>query len=614
MYEPISTTLVADCGENLKVYGKVKLPFKIDGVSFEHGFVVVELDNMSGILGIDLLNTSEAQLNISKALLIMPDETCTDRDITLKKLKVVGNIQSVSKISESLGCDKSDTEELPEHLKCMLEKVSSKLSKEQKEKIKRLIFNFQDIFLGPEGKLGRTDIVKHTIDTGDAKHIRISPRRVALAQKDIISQEIDKMLKDDIIEPSNSPWSSPNTEKAVNTQMLMPYLENHIDFVKGMIVPGVIKIKVSLGGNKWFSTIDLASGYWQCLVDEKDRPKTAFSCHRGLFQFKVMPFGLCNAPSCFERLMEIVLQGYQWERCLCCYLDDVIIFGPTFEKALENVEFVFERFRQANLKLKPKKCSLFQHQVLFLGHLITDEGIACDPSKIEAVRDWPTPKNINEVRSFLGLAGYYRRFIPKFSEIASTLTHLTKKGIRFEWTTQCQESFECLKSKLISAPILNYPSETGQFILDTDASGHAIGAVLSQIQNGEEKVLAYNGKMLSDTQRNYCTTYRELLASDEKPSREQVSGSSYEVRKLWSDWELLEKENGIWYKQYEKSSQNSLVLVVPKELRVKIMRELHNNRIAGHLGRDRTLESIRRRFYWPGMSSDVGSWVKECSI
>ncbi|CAG2238861.1 Retrovirus-related Pol polyprotein from transposon 17.6,Retrovirus-related Pol polyprotein from transposon 412,Retrovirus-related Pol polyprotein from transposon 297 [Mytilus edulis] len=244
-----------------------------------------------------------------------------------------------------------------------------------------------------------------------------------------------------------------------------------------------------------------------------------------------MPFGLCNAPSCFERLMEIVLQGYQWERCLC-YLDDVIIFGPTFEKALENVEFVFERFRQANIKLKPKKFSLFQHQVLFLGHLITDEGIACDPSKIEAVRDWPTPKNINEVRSFLGLAGYYRRFIPEFSEIASTLTHLTKKGIRFEWTTQCQESFECLKSKLISAPILNYPSETGQFILDTDASGHAIGAVLSQIQNGEEKVLAYASKMLSDTQRNYCTTYRELLAvlTFVKHFRHYLIGQNFKIR------------------------------------------------------------------------------------
>lgn len=147
----------------------------------------------------------------------------------------------------------------------------------------------------------------------------------------------------------------------------------------------------SLDGNKWFRTIDFASGYWQCLVHEKDRPKIGFPCHRGLFQFKVMPFGLYNATSCFERLMEIVLKGYQWERCLC-YLDDVIISGPTFEKAIENLEFVFERFRQANLKLKPKKYALFQHQVLFLGHLVTDEGIACDPTKIETVREWPTPK------------------------------------------------------------------------------------------------------------------------------------------------------------------------------------------------------------------------------
>ncbi|CAG2242719.1 Retrovirus-related Pol polyprotein from transposon 17.6,Retrovirus-related Pol polyprotein from transposon 412,Retrovirus-related Pol polyprotein from transposon 297,Retrovirus-related Pol polyprotein from transposon gypsy [Mytilus edulis] len=224
-----------------------------------------------------------------------------------------------------------------------------------------------------------------------------------------------------------------------------------------------------------------------------------------------MPFGLCNAPSCFERLMDIVLKGYQWERCMC-YLDDVIIFGPTFEKALENLDLVFDRFRKANLKLKPKKCFLFQHQVLYLGHLVSDKGIACDPAKIESVSDWPVPKNVNEVRSFLGLAGYYRRFIPSFSEIASPMTNLTKKGLKFLWDQDCQNAFEVLKEKLISAPILSYPIGDGEFILDTDASGHAIGAVLSQVQDGEEKVIAYASRMLSDTQQKYCTTYRELLA------------------------------------------------------------------------------------------------------
>ena len=437
---------------------------------------------------------------------------CRNTDLSLKRNKVVANIQHIREISEPIKLDNSNSKDLPEHLQCLIDNVSTQIKDEQKDKIKDLVIRFQELFLSPDGKLGTTDLVKHTIDTGDAKPIKIPLRRVPIKQKEIIDQEINKMLTDDIIEPSNSPWSSPILlclKKDNTWRFCIDYRKlNQLTRKDAYPLPRIDTSLDSLGGNKWFSTIDMASGYWQCSVDEKDKPKTAFSCHRGLFQFKVMPFGLCNAPSCFERLMDLVLKGYQWERCLC-YLDDVIIFGPTFEKACENLEFVFERFRQANLKLKAKKCALFQHQVLFLGHVISEQGISCDPSKIEVVKDWPTPTNVNEIRSFLGLAGYYRRFIPDFSEKSSALTNLTKKGVHFEWTKQCQESFEILKQKLISAPVLSYPSENGQFILDSDASGHAIGAVLSQIQNGEEKVIAFASKMLSESQKKYCTTYIE---------------------------------------------------------------------------------------------------------
>lgn len=254
----------------------------------------------------------------------------------------------------------------------------------------------------------------------------------------------------------------------------------------------------------------MPSVYWQVEMDEQSKEKTAFTSHMGLFQFNVLPFGLTNAGACFERLMEFVLKGYQWKRCLC-YVDDVIVFGNTFENTLTNLRLVFQRFREANLKLKPSKCSLFQDHVLFLGHMISSEGIICDPSKIETVQKWPVPTNVHEIRSFLGLAGYYRRFIPQFSEIASPLTELTKKGRKFTWSLECQEAFEKLKDKLTSAPILIYPNEEGMFIIDTDASNNAIGAVLSQKQGNEEKVIAYASKMLSNTQKRYCTTYRELL-------------------------------------------------------------------------------------------------------
>ena len=182
------------------------------------------------------------------------------------------------------------------------------------------------------------------------------------------------MLADDIIQPSNSPWSSPILlvrKKDSTWRFCIDYRElNSVTRKDAYPLPRIDTSLDTLGGNCWFSTVDLTSGYWQCDVEPSSREKTAFSSHKGLFEFKVLSFGLCNAPATFERLMEMVLKGYQWEYCLC-YLDDVIIFGSTFEKALQNVKLVFDRFRQANLKLKPSKCSLFQHDVLFLGHIVS---------------------------------------------------------------------------------------------------------------------------------------------------------------------------------------------------------------------------------------------------
>lgn len=258
--------------------------------------------------------------------------------------------------------------------------------------------------------------------------------------------------------------------------------------------------------------MDLASGYWQMNVCEKDKPKTAFATHRGLYQFKRMPFGLANSPASFERLMEIVLTGLQWERCLV-YLDDVIVFGRSFDETLKNLTVVFERLRSANLKLKPKKCVLFEKEVSYLGHIVSEEGVKCDPGKLNAIKDWPTPTNISDVRSFLGIASYYRKFISNFSTTAFPLTNLTRKNQKFVWSEQCEECFKSLKNALISAPVLSYPTRDDPFILDTDASGYGIGAVLSQVQDGEERVIAYGSKTLSKTQMRYCTTFRELLAA-----------------------------------------------------------------------------------------------------
>ena len=163
----------------------------------------------------------------------------------------------------------------------------------------------------------------------------------------------------------------------------------------------------ALSGSKWFSTLDLLCGYWQVEVEEKDRHKTAFCTREGLFEFKVMPFGLCNAPAVFQRLMDLVLSGIQWERCLV-YIDDIVIMGKTFERHLQNLKLVLERLRRAGLKLKPSKCSLFQDKVVYLGHVVTRDGIHTDPEKVNAVSKWPVPTSGRDVQQFLGLVGYYR--------------------------------------------------------------------------------------------------------------------------------------------------------------------------------------------------------------
>ena len=267
----------------------------------------------------------------------------------------------------------------------------------------------------------------------------------------------------------------------------------------------------SLGGAKWYCTLDLQAGYWQVDVDPADREKTAFCTRTGLFEFNVLPFGLSNAPATFERLMETVLQVLQWSECLV-YLDDIVIFGSTFDETLDRLVHVLDRLATAGLKLKPRKCALFHKQVAFLGHVISLEGVSTQTEKVEAVKSWPIPKSKKEVRSFLGLVGYYRRFIKGFANIARPLTKLTGLHEKFKWTDDCQAAFEQLKSSLMTAPILGYPRPIGQIIVDTDASGEAVGAVLSQVQDGKRVVLAYLSKALTPAEQNYCVTRRELLA------------------------------------------------------------------------------------------------------
>lgn len=338
--------------------------------------------------------------------------------------------------------------------------------------------------------MGHTDLVRHGIDTGDSKPIKLPLRRLPIMQRDVAEAEINKMLNQGIIEPSHSPWAANIVlvkKSDGSTRFCADYRKiNSITKKDAYPLPRIDESLDALSGAKYFCTADMASSFHQVSVKPEDREKTAFITHKGLFQFKHMPFGLANSPKTFERLMELVMSGLQWEKCLV-YLDDVIIFGKTFTQTLENLVSVFDRFRSANLKLKPKKCAFFKDEIKYLGYIVSEFGVQCDPGKIEAIKNWPKPHNVGDVRSFLGIASYYRKFIPNFSDAAFPLTQLTRKNQKFTWTESCVNAFDHLQHALTTTPILAYPTREDPFILDTDASLYGIGAVLSQVQNGVER-------------------------------------------------------------------------------------------------------------------------------
>ena len=277
-------------------------------------------------------------------------------------------------------------------------------------------------------------------------------------------------------------------------------------------IPRIDETLDTLTGATLFSTLDLRSGYWQVEVDLKDREKTAFCTPEGLFKFIVLPFGLCNAPATFQRLMDSVLAGLHWKNCLV-YIDDIVVIGKSFDDHLCNLQQVLERLRQAGLKLQPHKCKFLQSQVTYLGHVVSAQGVSPDPEKTSKIKSWPVPQSAQEVQRFLGLANYYHRFIKDFATMAKPLHRLTEKGVTFTWTLECEQAFNFLKTQLTSAPILALPNWSRPFILDTDASDMGIGAVLSQLQqDGSEYVVAYASRVLTKQERNYCVTHRELLA------------------------------------------------------------------------------------------------------
>lgn len=329
---------------------------------------------------------------------------------------------------------------------------------------------------------------------------------------------VDDMLKKGIVQPSTSAWASPIVlvpKRDGTLRFCVDYRKLNAMTKKDVYpLPRIDDILDTLGNSRYFTTLDLASGYWQIEMDPASREKSAFITHHGLFEFCRMPFGLCNAPATFQRLMQTVLAGLEWHSCFI-YLDDILIASKTFEEHLSHLRLVFDRLRKAGLTLKPKKCFFVQREVYYLEHVISRNGIRPDPMKTQKVKQFPPPTDVTRVRQFLGLASYYRRFVPGFSRIAAPLHALTKKNAQFEWTQECQTAFDILKQLLVTAPVLAYPrfGPSEEFVLETDASLQGLGAVLGQRQSDSHvHPIAYASRSLQPHESNYDITELETLA------------------------------------------------------------------------------------------------------
>ena len=376
-----------------------------------------------------------------------------------------------------------------------------------------------DAFAATATDLGRTSVVVHTIKTGDAKPFRHKLNAVPFARRQYLEQEVDKLLSIGAISPAD-PGACPYASRTVITpkkdgsmRMCVDYRDINSQTEKDSFpLPRIDQVWPTLSRARYFASLDLLMGFHQVEVDPRDRAKTAFLTHHGLFIYNVMPFGLCNAPATFQRLMERVL-GTLIRRGVLVYIDDVLIYAETPEQLIEILSTVLQLLIQAGLKCKASKCSLFTESLSYLGHVVSRDGIKYDPNKLEKIKLWPRPEKGVQLASFLGLCNYYRDLIPSFAQISDPVYKVSRADI-IEWTFSLDESFEALKQQLLQPRIVRLPDPDKPFVLETDGSRIALGAVLKQRfeETGLEHPVGFYSRALSGSERNYAAYEVELYA------------------------------------------------------------------------------------------------------
>ena len=382
----------------------------------------------------------------------------------------------LSKITKSI--------DLPEHMTEMYARSITLLNAHEQQFFKNLLLNYVDIFSSHDLDIGCYTGLQHSIDTGNTRPLKQRIRRTPVAFQNEEEAHLEKMIEMGIIEPSNSEWASPPVlvrKRSGTVRYCIDYrFLNDATRKDAFPLPLIEECFDALDGVQFLSTTDLSSGYFQLMVSEQDRHKTAFITKYGLFQFRRLAMGLCNAPATFQRAMSQVLAGLNWKTAII-YLDDLIVVGKSFRSHLNNLKEVFDRLRRFNLKVSPRKCQFMRHELKFLGWIVGRNGISIPPENTMAIKfkSRRPPISTQEVESFLGYINYHRSHVKNFAEIATPLYALTGQKARkvpFVWTNTHQEVFEKLVTIMTTAPVMRIPNKTDLFILDVDASNIAIGA------------------------------------------------------------------------------------------------------------------------------------------
>lgn len=422
------------------------------------------------------------------------------------------------KYGESLGVSTNDgRRERTKRLHDELD-LGEDLSEEERTELESILNEFNDIFHLPGDKLTHTKVRKFRIPLNPgAKIVNRRQYRLPEVYKEEVKGQISKLLEDDIIEPSTSPFNSPiilvpkkgvDAEGKKQFRLCVDFRElNKTCVPYSFPLPRIEDILDRLGNSRFFSTLDLSQGFHQVEIEKDDREKTAFSTNFGHYQYKRCPFGLSTIPGFFQSLLNSILTGLQGIKCFV-YLDDVVIFARTLNEHNDKLTKVFSRFRESGLKLNPRKCAFLRKEIVYLGHLCSVDGVKPNPGLVKTVQSFPIPRTVKHLRSFLGLANYYRRFIKDFSKKAKPLTELLKKDVKFEWSNSCQVAFDNLKVALTTPPVLAYPDFSKPFDIICDASSQGFGAILEQ----EGKVIAYASRVLTSAESRWPATELELGA------------------------------------------------------------------------------------------------------